>query len=52
MDEFKQDTPEPAWISTRNRIESHEDIILSPRFSTIERFLVCEREVLLTCITE
>ena len=42
MDEFKQDTPEPEWITSRNRIEAHEDIILrNPRFSTIERFLIC-----------
>ena len=42
MDESKIDTHETAWISSRNRIEAHEDIILwNPRFSTIERFLVC-----------
>ena len=41
MDEFKQDTLEPEWITSRNRIEAHEDIILrNPRFSTIERFLI------------
>ena len=42
MDESKVDTQEPAWITSRNRIEAYEDIILrNPRFSTIERFLVC-----------
>ena len=45
MDESKIDTQEPAWISSRNRIEAHEDIILrSPKFSPIERFLVCGGE--------
>ena len=42
MDESKIDTQQPAWISSRNRIEAHEDISFrNPRFSTIERFLVC-----------
>ena len=42
MDESKIDTQEPAWISSRNRIEAHEDITLrSPKFSPNERFLVC-----------
>ena len=41
----KQDSQELAWISSQNRVELHEDIILrSPRFSTIERFLVSEGE--------
>ena len=42
MDESKIDTQEPAWISSRNRIEAFEDIILrAPKFSPIETFLVC-----------
>ena len=42
MDESNIDTQESAWISSRNRVETHVDIILrSPRFSSIERFLVC-----------
>ena len=42
MDESNIDTQESAWISSRNRVETHVDIILrSPRFSAIERFLVC-----------
>ena len=41
MDESSIDTQESAWITSRNRVETHEDIILrSPRFSAIERFLV------------
>ena len=28
MDDSKQETPEPAWISSQNRIAAHEDIIL------------------------
>ena len=27
MDESNQETPEPAWISSQNRTEAHEDII-------------------------
>ena len=43
MDESNIDTQESAWISSRNRVETHVDIILrSPKFSSIERFLVCE----------
>ena len=42
MDESNIDTQESAWITSRNRVEAHIDIILrSPRFSSIERFLVC-----------
>ena len=42
MDNSNIDTQESAWISSRNRVETHVDIILrSPRFSSIERFLVC-----------
>ena len=41
MDESSIDTQESAWITSRNRVEIHEDIILRlPRFSAIERFLV------------
>ena len=41
MDESNIDTQEAAWISSRNRVENQVDIILrSPRFSSIERFLV------------
>ena len=42
MDESNIDTQESAWISSRNRVEIYVDILLrSPRFSSIERFLVC-----------
>ena len=42
MDESNIDTQESAWITSRNRVEAHIDIILrSPRFSSIESFLVC-----------
>ena len=42
MDESNIDTQESAWITSRNRVEARIDIILrSPRFSSIERFLVC-----------
>ena len=41
MDESSIDTQESAWITSRNRVEAHVDIILrSPRLSAIERFLV------------
>ena len=41
MDETKQDSQEVAWISSQNRVELHEDIILkSPSFSTVIRLLV------------
>ena len=41
MDKTKKETQVPAWKYSQNRVERHEDIILrSPRFSTIERFLV------------
>ena len=41
MDNSNIDTQESAWISSRNRVEYEEDIILrSPRFSSIERLLV------------
>ena len=53
MDETKQETPEPAWISSQNIVESHEEIILIIlRFSTIERFLVSEVGSHLVCTTE
>ena len=42
MDESNIDTQESAWITSRNRVEAHIDIILrSPRFSSIECFLLC-----------
>ena len=42
MDVSNIDTQESAWIEGRNRVEAHIDTILtSPRFSSIERFLVC-----------
>ena len=41
MDESSIDTQESAWITSRNRVETYEDIILrTPRFSAIERLLV------------
>ena len=41
MDESYIDTQEAAWTTRRNRIEANTDIILiSPRFTSIERFLV------------
>ena len=41
MDNSNIDTQESAWISSRNRVETHVDIILrSPRFSSIERVLI------------
>ena len=41
MDESYIDTQEAAWTTRRNRIEAKTDIILiSPRFTSIERFLV------------
>ena len=41
MDNSNIDTQESEWISSRNRVEYEIDIILrSPRFSSIERFLV------------
>jgi len=41
MDESNIDTQEAAWTTRRNRIEAKTDIILiSPRFTSIERFLM------------
>ena len=41
MDDSNIDTRESAWIASRNRVEYKVDIILrSPRFSSIERFMV------------
>ena len=41
MDNSKIDTRESAWMASRNRVEYKVDIILrSPRFSSIERFMV------------
>ena len=40
MDESNIDTQESAWITSRNRVETEDIILRSPRFSAIERFLV------------
>ena len=41
MNDSNIDTPESAWMTSRNRVERKVDIILrSPRFSSIERFMV------------
>ena len=41
MDKSNIDTHEAAWTTSRNRVEANADIILiSPRFTSIERFLV------------
>ena len=41
MNDSNIDTRESAWMTSRNRVEHKVDIILrSPRFSSIERFMV------------